>query len=95
MHLNRFIQQVLPEPTGPDAPPEVLMRVTQVLNFAWFAALACCFLMAIWGSGSLAYASKKQSFGGVNEGKKLVALSIGGAVLLTMLRGMFSWFGGF
>ena len=29
------------------------------------------------------------------EGKKLVALSIGGAVLLTMLRGMFAWFGGF
>lgn len=30
------LAQVLPEPTGPDAPPEVVMRVTQVLNFAWF-----------------------------------------------------------
>jgi hypothetical protein len=85
---------VIPEPTGPEAPEEVAMRVVQVLNFAWFAALACCFLMAIWGAGSLAYASKKQHFGGVNEGKKLVALAIGGAVLLTMLRGLFRFFGG-
>lgn len=35
------LAQVLPEPTGPDAPPEVVMRVTQVSNFAWFTALAC------------------------------------------------------
>ena len=80
-------------PTGPEAPPEVQAMVTKGLNFAWFIALACCFGMAIWGFGSLAYASKKQNFGGVNDGKKTVVLAIGGAAGLTLLRGLFAFFG--
>ena len=49
--------------------------------------------MAIWGCGSVAYASKKQNFGGVNDGKKTIALSLGGAATLSMLRGLFAFFG--
>lgn len=82
-----------PTPTGPEAPPEVQAMVTRALNFGWFAALACCFGMAIWGAGSLAYASKKQNFGGVNDGKRTIALALGGAALLSLLRGLFSFFG--
>lgn len=84
---------VLPQPTAPDAPPEVMLMVTRALNFGWFIALACCFGMAIWGFGSFAYASKKQNFGGVNDGKKTVVLSLAGAAGLTLIRGLFAWFG--
>lgn len=82
-----------PAPTGPEAPADVEAMVTRALNFGWFIALACCFGMAIWGAGSLAYASKKQNFGGVNDGKRVVALSLGGAALLSLLRGLFAFFG--
>lgn len=80
-------------PTGPEAPVEVRVMVTRALNFGWFIALAACFAMAIWGAGSLAYSSKRQNFGGVNDGKRTVALALGGAALLSLLRGLFSFFG--
>ena len=87
-----FLQQV-PEPTGPDAPAEVVALVTTGLNFIWFAVLAGAFATASWGLGSLAWAAKKQQFGGVNEGKQLVALSLIGAAGMTVLRSVFIFFG--
>ena len=90
--LGVWVSQVA-EPTGPEAPAELQTLITRGLNFGWFIALACCFGMAIWGCGSVAYASKKQNFGGVNDGKKTIALSLGGAATLSMLRGLFAFFG--
>jgi len=86
------VQQV-PNPTGPDAPPEVVALVTRGLNFIWFAVLAGAFATATWGLGTLAWAAKKQQFGGVNEGKQLVALSLMGAAGMTVLRSVFLFFG--
>ena len=87
-----LIQQV-PNPTGPDAPAEVVALVTKGLNFIWFAVLAGAFATASWGLGTLAWAAKKQQFGGVNEGKQLVALSLIGAAGMTVLRSVFLFFG--
>lgn len=91
MLLSQTVQAAVP--TGPQAPEEVRVMVTRALNFGWFIALAACFAMAIWGAGSLAYSSKRQNFGGVNDGKRTVALALGGAALLSLLRGLFSFFG--
>ena len=88
-----LVLRQVPEPTGPDAPAEVVALVTKGLNFIWFAVLAGAFATASWGLGSLAWAAKKQQFGGVNEGKQLVALSLIGAAGMTVLRSVFIFFG--
>lgn len=88
-----LVLQQVPEPTGPDAPADVVALVTKGLNFIWFAVLAGAFATASWGLGSLAWAAKKQQFGGVNEGKQLVALSLVGAAGMTVLRSVFIFFG--
>lgn len=88
-----MVAQQVPEPTGPDAPAEVVALVTKGLNFIWFAVLAGAFATASWGLGSLAWAAKRQQFGGVNEGKQLVALSLIGAAGMTILRSVFVFFG--
>lgn len=82
-----------PGPTGPAAPAEVQSLVTQGLNFVLFAVLAVAFAMALWGAGSMAYAKKKQNFGGVNDGQQTLVLAIGGAALTTVIRGVFTFFG--
>lgn len=78
----------LPLPTGPEAPAEVSAAVTKALNFGWFIASACCVGMMVWGFGSFAYASKKQNFGGVNDGKKTVVLSLTGLMGLGLIRAL-------
>jgi|GEM_PF-2897039 len=88
-----LLMQQIPQPTGPDAPAAVVALVTKGLNFIWFAVLAGSFATASWGLGSLAWAAKKQQFGGVNEGKQLVALSLIGAAGMTVLRSVFVFFG--
>lgn len=82
-----------PTMTGPEAPAELQALVTKALNFGWFLVLSAAFAMALWGLGSMAYASKKQQFGGVNEGKKTLAYALAGAAGMTVLRALFSFFG--
>jgi hypothetical protein len=82
-----------PAPTGPDAPADVEALVTKGLNLALFVVLAVSFGMALWGAGSMAYAKKKQNFGGVNDGQQTLVLAIGGAALTTVIRGVFGFFG--
>ena len=89
----RLRAQAGPSPTGPEAPLELSALVTKWLNFGWFAVLAVAFAMAMWGLASLAYASKKNQFGGVNEGKKTLALALAGASGMTVLRAVFTFFG--
>jgi hypothetical protein len=93
LETARLVIQQVPEPTGPDAPADVVELVTKGLNFIWFTVLAGAFATASWGLGSLAWAAKKQQFGGVNEGKQLVALSLIGASGMTVLRSVFVFFG--
>lgn len=83
----------VPGPTGPEAPADVMALVNRGLNFAWFIVLAVSFVMAMWGLGSMASSSKKQNFGGVNEGKKTLGYAIGGAAGMTVLRSIFAFFG--
>lgn len=80
-------------PTGPQAPAEVIDKVTLGLNFAWFVVLAAAFFMATWGLGSMAYAKKKQNFDNVNAGTVVVGYALGGAAGMTVLRGLFAFFG--
>ena len=84
---------VTPGPTGPAAPAEVDAKVTLALNFGWYSVLAVCFGMALWGCATLAVATKRQSFSGVNEGKKTLFFSIAGAAAVSVLRGLFVFFG--
>lgn len=87
------VLEQIPNPTGPAAPAALVALANKALNFGWWAVLVCCFAMALWGFGSLAYASKKQQFGGVNEGKKLIVMALSGAAGVTVLRALFTFFG--
>jgi len=88
-----WLQAQTPAPTGPEAPADVQRIVTLGLNLAWFALLAGSFFMCLWGLGSMAYAKKRQQFGGVNEGQQTLMLALGGAAGSTMIRGLFAFFG--
>ena len=63
------------------------------MNLALFVVLAVCSGMALWGLGSMAYAKKKQNFGGVNDGQQTLALALIGAAGTTVVRGVFLFFG--
>jgi hypothetical protein len=83
----------MPEPTGPQAPPELEALVTKALNLGWFSVLTVSLAMAMWGLASMAYASKHQQFGGVNQGQKTLVWALIGGAGMTVLRGVFSFFG--
>jgi hypothetical protein len=83
----------VPEPTGPEAPAELMTLVTRGLNFFWFLVLVAAFFTAMWGLGSMASASRKQNFGAVNDGKRVLGYSIAGAAGMTVLRSVFAFFG--
>ncbi len=82
-----------PGPTGAEAPPELADKITLGLNLTLFVVLAVCSGMALWGLGSMAWAKKKQNFGGVNEGQSMLMLALAGAAGTTVIRGVFAWLG--
>jgi hypothetical protein len=82
------------DPSGPEAPPAVVNLVNRWLNFGWYAVLVSAFATALWGLGSLSYASKNQQFGGVNQGKKMIFWSFVAASGTTVIKAIFVFFGG-
>jgi hypothetical protein len=83
----------MPEPTGPEAPAELVAKVTLGLNLAWWTVLAVAFFTAMWGLGSMAVASRRQNFGGVNDGQKTLLYSLAAGAGMTVLRSVFLFFG--
>lgn len=89
--LTSLVEQI--DPSGPEAPAAVMDLVNKWLNLGWYIVLVSAFATALWGLSSLAYASKNQQFGGVNQGKKMILWSFVAASGTTIIKAIFSWFG--
>jgi hypothetical protein len=83
----------LPVPPGPDAPPEVTAKVVKGLTLLWYAILAGCMAIAMYGVGSMAFFKRKERYDEANQGLQLATYAVGGAVGVGLLAPVFNFMG--
>jgi hypothetical protein len=83
MMFSWLVTQV--DPGVPSIPDPIRGKVQTVINAALGLCLVGCVLSGAYGAASFGWASKRQNFGGVNDGKKQVTWSLAGAAVLGVL----------